>query len=564
MINLERNTEYGSVIGTDESAAGGAFAWKGVPYAKPPVGMLRWRAPAEPDRWTAPRPARQFADPCVQTGRTYGPGRNNQHDRSIGECMGMTTGSEDCLYLNIWTPATAETGPLPVVVFVHGGSNITGYAADPIYDGGALAARANVVVVTLTYRLGIFGFLNLPQLKTGLDAAGDSGNFALLDIIAALRFVNRNIANFGGDPGNVTLMGQSAGAVNICSLQVSPLLVQAAPALVHRMLPISGGISIASDMPPGALPALQPAPVREAQGRALLVQALIAEGVAADDAGAQAWLLDRSDAEIAAWLRARSADSLLSVVLDRLTPLGLAASGPIPDGTVVPADPLAAIRQGAYLRVPLLAGYTRDEGKLFPASLALSPALGGVSGRLLSDADAFNLLFDYDAEREARTTIEQWIPAPYLPVNAPRTGFNARCDVLTRMVFAPNRDLLLDLLCRQQDDVWCYQFDWDELPAPFDDIYGAAHGFDIPFVFGNFGPSVFGAVLNTSANQPGRLALSAAMMDSVGAFARHGDPNHAGLHRAWPVWPATLRFDAGPDATAITVTYPPSPQGEPS
>ena len=317
-------------------------------------------------------------------------------------------------------------------------------------------------------------------------------------------------------------------------------------------------------MPPGALPALQPAAARDAQGQALLVHALIAEGAADDEAGAQAWLHGRSAADAAAWLRGRSAEGLLSIVLERLAPLGLANSGPVPDGIVVPADPLAAIRRGDYLKVPLLAGYTRDEGKLFPASLALSPALGGVSGRLLSDTAAFNLLLDYDPEQPAQTAIEQWIPAQYLPVDTPGTGFNHRSDVLTRMVFSPNRDVLLDLLCRQQDGVWCYQFDWDRLPPPFDAIYGAAHGFDIPFAFGNFGPSVFGAILATRANRPGRLALSAAMMDSIAAFARHGDPNHAGLHTAWPVWPATLRFDAGLDAAAMSVTYPPPAQGTPS
>ncbi|WP_043482034.1 carboxylesterase/lipase family protein, partial [Janthinobacterium sp. HH01] len=562
---MQRNTEYGPVVGVDESVASGALFWKGLPYARPPVGALRWRAPAAPDGWTAPRAATQFGPPSVQTGRLYGPGRNNRHDRSIGECLGQTSGSEDCLYLNIWAPAGAADAakPLPVIVFVHGGSNITGYTADPVYDGAALAVRANAVVVTVNYRLGIFGFLHLPHLKTGADAADDSGNFALLDIVAALGYVQRNIAGFGGDPGNVTLMGQSAGAVNICALLTSPLLIDAAPALVHRAVPVSGGISLAADMPPGAMPALQAAAARALQGHALLVHALIAAGEAADEAGAHAWLGAHSATDAAGWLRARSADQLLSVVLERLTPLGLASAGPIPDGVVMPADPLAAIRSGEYLKVPLLAGYTRDEGKLFAANLALSPALGGVSGRLPGDAAVFERLYDYDGERAPSTAIEDWIPAQYLPAATPHTGFTARCDLLTRMVFTPNRDLLLNLLRAQRDDVWCYQFDWDRLPAPFDAIYGAAHGFDMPFMFGNFGASVYGAVLRTGANQHGRLALSAAMMSSLGAFAWHGDPNHAELGMPWPAWPATLHFDASLDAIALSVQHPPSPSSPP-
>ncbi|MES3021575.1 MAG: carboxylesterase family protein [Pseudomonadota bacterium] len=562
METIERNTIYGPVVGVDESARSGALAWKGLPFAKPPTGELRWRAPREPDCWTAPRPALQFGNACAQTGRVYGPGRNNRYDRSIGASLGATVGSEDCLYVNIWSPASTPAGPLPVIVFVHGGSNITGYTADPLYDGGALAARANAVVVTVNYRLGIFGFLNLPQLKHGLDAGDDSGNFALLDIVKALQFINRNIANFGGDPGNVTLMGQSAGAVNVWSLLASPLLVHAAPQLVHRALPISGGLSLAADLAPGAVAALQPAAAREAQGTALLVHALIAEGVAADEAAAQAWVRAHGDREVADWLRARSADSLLGTVAAQLAPRGLAGSCPIPDGAVVPRDPIAAMRAGHYVKVPVLAGIARDEGKLFPSALALAPALGGVSGRLLDDLTAFGLQFDYLPDDAPQTSVEQWIPAQYLPVGAPGTGFNARTGQITAMIFTSNRDLLLDLLRAQQDEVWHYRFDWDEQPAPFNDIYGAAHGFDVPFLFGNFGPSTFATVMAASANRPGRLALSAAMMDCVAAFCRHGDPNHAGLGVDWPAWPATLLFDAGTDATQISVVQKLSTPGE--
>jgi para-nitrobenzyl esterase len=141
----------------------------------------------------------------VQSGRLYGPGSNNQYDATIGSTLGQTLGSEDCLYLNVWQPARSG-GRRPVVVFVHGGSNISGYTADPVYDGATLAITANVVVVSVNYRLGIFGFLNQTHLKTGANANDDSGNFAMLDIIKALRFIQRNIAAFGGDPARVTLM----------------------------------------------------------------------------------------------------------------------------------------------------------------------------------------------------------------------------------------------------------------------------------------------------------------------------------------------------------------------
>lgn len=549
---MERITQYGTVAGSDESASTGALCWKGVPFAKAPVGELRWRAPVEPDCWSAPRQATQFGNACVQMGRLYGPGRNNRYDRSIGDCLGAVSGSEDCLYLNIWVPSGAS-GPLPVIVYIHGGSNVTGYTADPLYDGAALAVTANAVIVTVNYRLGIFGFLHLAQLKTGDDAASDSGNFALLDIHQALQFVNRNIAAFGGDSGNVTLMGQSAGAVNILALLASPLLSEARPALIHRILPVSGGIAMAADLPPGRLPVIHPAPAHAAQAKALLVHALVRAGCANDATAAEQWITARTAAEVAAWLRAQDAAMLLRVVLDDLTPLGLAGSGPIPDGGVVPLAPLAAIRAGDYCKVPMLAGFTRDEGKLFPSLLALSPALGQQSGRLLSDKEVFNIQYSERHDQPVHARIEQWIPPQLLPVRTPDTGFNARIEQLHDLLFWPNRDGLMDAVRAQQQEVWFYQFDWDQQPPPFDDIYGAAHGFDVPFMFGNFGPSLFAATMNTGANRPGRLALSQTMMRGIGSFAWHGDPNHPALGVQWPVWPAMLRFDASDSAPAISV-----------
>lgn len=255
---LERQTRHGPVVGVDDSAMNGTHAWKGVPFAAPPVGVLRWAAPVDPAPWKAPRLTQQFANACVQYGRIYGPGANNRYDLTIATTLNQAVGSEDCLYLNIWRPADRRGG-LPVIVFVHGGSNVSGYTADPVYDGAALAKAADAVVVSVNYRLGIFGFLNLPQLKTAADPLGASGNFALLDIIKALEFIQKDIAKFGGNPQNVTLMGQSAGAINVWALLTTPLTVQARPQLIHRAVPMSGGISLASNLPPGRLPTLNPA-----------------------------------------------------------------------------------------------------------------------------------------------------------------------------------------------------------------------------------------------------------------------------------------------------------------
>src|SRR3569623_2125192 len=130
---VQRETSLGPVVGV--AAGDGTSSWKGIPFAAAPVGALRWRAPADAAPWTTPRPADRFAPACVQTGRLYGPGANNRYDATIGSSLGQTVGSEDCLYLNVWAPTGTSAHARPVIVFVHGGSNITGYTADPVYDG---------------------------------------------------------------------------------------------------------------------------------------------------------------------------------------------------------------------------------------------------------------------------------------------------------------------------------------------------------------------------------------------------------------------------------------------
>ncbi|HYJ98872.1 MAG TPA: carboxylesterase family protein, partial [Burkholderiaceae bacterium] len=195
----------------------------------------------------------------------------------------------------------------------------------------------------------------------------------------------------------------------------------------------------------------------------------------------------------------------------------------------------------------------RDEGKLFPTLFPLAGGSG--SGRLpsMSDATVFSIAFNYDPEAAPQTTLEQWIPPVYLPVTTPTTGFNAVADKLNQIFFGIGRTEVAAALTTQQSNVWAYRFDWDELPAPFNDIFGAAHSFDLAFAFGNFAPSLYSNISYTTANRPGRVALSDAMMRSIGAFARTGDPNNAALGVPWPAWPSTLRFDATPTAKAISV-----------
>ncbi|WP_369662443.1 carboxylesterase/lipase family protein [Variovorax sp. V15] len=539
---MVRQTVAGKVEGVDDSARTGTWFWKGIPFAKPPVGALRWRAPAAPEPWSGIRPATRFGNACLQIGRIFSPGANNTYDETIGTMLGKPSGSEDCLFVNIWRPATGEKN-LPVLLFIHGGSNISGYTADPLYDGAALAKAANAVVITASYRLGILGFLNVPQLRPGGSEGDDSGNFALLDNMAALRFIRDNVASFGGDPGNVTLSGESAGATNLLSVMTSPM----AKGLFHKAFEMSGGISLASNLPPGTLPSLSPASASLAQGESILEKLLVADGTAADATAAKNYIATRTPAQIAEYLRAQDGGRMLTTVVAA----GLGAVGPIPDGTVIPTDPIGAIAADQYAKVPMLSGNTRDEGKLF-ASL-----LGTIGfpkpGWIVNDAQRFSMMFSFDPDAAPTLKVEDIIDPFYLPVDKAGTGYNAATALITKGLFEANRDNLLDTMKTRQSNIWHYRLDWAQEASPWNDVYGAAHAFDLPFVFGNFGPSVLSNVIRGKANEKGRLALSNAVMASVGAFMRTGDPNTPELGATWAPWPSQLLLDATPTATKITL-----------
>ena len=205
-------TRFGRVQGFADDE--GTLVWKSIPYAAPPVGELRWRAPRDP----APRPG-------IRVSRSFGSGCTQ-----FNPLVGGIRGSEDCLTLNIWRPASPETG-LPVYLWIHGGGNTIGSSVMVNeYRGNRVARASQVVFVSINYRLGPFGWFTLPALREGVSPEDDSGNYGTLDIIHALRWIRDNIAAFGGDPATVAVTGESAGASNVLSLMVSPL----AEGLFHR------------------------------------------------------------------------------------------------------------------------------------------------------------------------------------------------------------------------------------------------------------------------------------------------------------------------------------------
>src|SRR6185369_2277629 len=277
-----RSTEFGQIEGVVETD-GNTISWRGVPFAKPPVGTLRWQPPKAPDAWTGVRSAKEFADACMQIGGLFGPAPKGKDYSAIWETFYKQIGSEDCLYLNIWSPTAAtDASKLPVIVYIHGGSNVVGASFDTLLLGGNLAKNANAVVVTVAYRLGLFGWFAHPAFNTG-DPLRDSGDFAVLDLIQSLKFVKNNIASFGGDPGNVTIMGQSAGSTNVNALIVSPL----AAGLFHKAISLSGGVG-------GSSPT---AAVNKAN--AIINAILIKDRLATDKASADAYRTAQSDE----WIR---------------------------------------------------------------------------------------------------------------------------------------------------------------------------------------------------------------------------------------------------------------------
>ena len=210
------------------------LSFKGIPFAAPPVGALRWREPKPYRSHSRVRAAQSFAAACVQDGS------NTEWNRDIGAAFGAAPSlfsdppmSEDCLYLNVWTPALGTARRLPVLVWIHGGANVSGWSFEPNYIGEALAARGKLVVVSIAYRLGVFGFFSHPDLR----GARVRANFGLLDQIAALRWVHDNIGSFSGDPDNVTIAGESAGGADVGYLMVSP----PAKGLFRRAIAESGG-----------------------------------------------------------------------------------------------------------------------------------------------------------------------------------------------------------------------------------------------------------------------------------------------------------------------------------
>jgi len=431
---------------------------------------------------------------------------------------------------------------LPVIVYIHGGSNVVGSAIDAVYVGDNLANSANAVIVTVAYRLGLFGWFAHPAFNTG-DPIRDSGNFALLDMIQSLKFVKNNISNFGGDPDNVTIMGQSAGATNVNSLIVSPL----AAGLFHKAVAISGAIG-GSSMTSAVN-----------KSNAIINTLLIKDHLATDKDSADAFRTAQSDEWIRNYLMAKSNTDLYTIQVDptggkwgtgslTLQPGSATAQvwgtvAPISDGTVMPANSMAAIKAGNFNKVPQMVGNTSEEGKLFSTAFKVDnfTRVKWMNGTFLGTATGLQL----------EDLVDDTIISPLTPENYDTYAYNNANHVtpapsITTAAFLSFTNSS-NTAYYGQVPLYAYSFNWNKEPAPWDVVYGAWHSGDLPFFFGNFGMNLY-AFGWSDANQAGRLALADAMQKSLAAFIRSGDPNNGSLGVTWDPWTPTeqhkLQFDA--------------------
>jgi para-nitrobenzyl esterase len=475
-------TKYGLVAGYSDK---NTWCWKGIPYATPPVGQRRWKAPLDPVPWLGTRKTRKFGSSAAQVMLFLGP-----------------TGSEDCLYLNIWRPQTSET-ELPVYLYIHGGGNSIGSSATKSYFGNAVAERSNLLYISVNYRIGAMGWFIHPAVTGSGSPEDQSGNYGTLDLVKALEWVRDNIRAFGGDPNNVTIAGESGGAFNVLSLLASPV----AKGLFHRAL-VESGLSL-----------IWSPQVAKAQSDKLLTTLLIKDRKAKSEEEAKALITKMAAKEINEYFRSKSAFTITKSIPTR--DYGMADWRTIfTDGTVIPEEGYDVFSSKEWAnKVPVIIGCTKDEMKLF----------GLMREEPLRNTREYDLVWDYHSLLWRASGVDE--PAS-------------------------------KMASHEAVPIYVYRFDWgsvdDEgqsvLPGSKGRELGAHHAAEIPFFLGMGAAEV--ALLigktHTKHNQLGREKLTDLCMTYLANFARTGNPNDGDLP-LWPAWDNTegrekiLVLDAGID-----------------
>ena len=451
--------------------AGSLRVFLGIPYAAPPVGDLRWKPPAPAAKWTGIRQSTEFGSHCMQS-----PVYDDMNFRDPG-------GNEDCLFLNVWTPAKTSDAKLPVMVWIYGGGFAAGSTSEARQDGEHLAQQG-VVVVSMNYRLGIFGFLVLPELAKESEHNA-AGNYGLLDQVAALRWVQQNIAAFGGDPANVTIFGESAGSFSVSAQMASPL----AKGLFHKAIGESGAAFFSSGL------SFDSRAVREEADSKLINSSLGALSLAQ--------------------LRAVPAQKLLDTFFKPHGPTNF-AFGPDVDGYFLPESVPAIFAAGKQNDVPLLAGWNHDEGSFEVVFSPQRPTVDSMKATAQKEfgakADEFLRLYPATTDAQAFRSMEDFTGDRFIAWSTWK-WMEAQCAT-------------------GKQPVYRYRFDLAPPSDPKGPQLGAFHSAEIEYVFGQL-DSKTGVTWRTADHQ-----LSELMREYWSNFARSGDPNGPGLPK-WPVYSAS-------------------------
>ena len=453
--------------------------FKGIPYAEPPINENRFRPPQKKKPRVTPLECFEFGPKCLQFGGILA---------DLTSMYSIEGKSEDCLYLNLWTPSTTSDNPkkYPVYVYIHGGGFATGSGAEIMFDGTSLAKRG-VIVVTFNYRLGALGFLTLNALK---EESGVTGNYGLMDQIMALTWVKENIAAFGGDPDQITVGGESAGAFSVTGLLLSP----AAKGLFHRAVIESGAIlSIGSFC----------SRTRGNLRKSIQMGQEMAEIFGADDTDQGLKTLREIPAEAFAHLSMVKADQSL--------PLRF-SFWPVFDGVLLPKDPIKALKDGDFNAVDLLLGYNTNESTLFIKNTINTGSYTTMIYEIFGPEHAPTIFqcFPAEDEKETRKALE---------------------DLFTITGFTLGMRIFADYYSDHGQSVYFYNFNYD--PAILKIVgLDTAHSLELPFVFGNL----------INGLPFGRLStLSDQMQTHWTNFMKNGDPNHGGLYKNMLYWPEYQR-----------------------
>ena len=490
-------------------------AWLGLPFAKAPVGQLRWRAPVAAAAQDGVVQALKYQPPCVQFWSPLS---------GVAGEEGQLAGSEDCLYLNVWAPrfdqaaAPAAEQRLPVMVWIHGGGNTIGTANS--YPGHHLAGSQKVVYVALSYRLGVLGWFGHDSIRASAATAEDaSGNYGVLDLIAGLQWVKDNISAFGGNPDNVTVFGESAGGRDVYALLGSPL----ANGLFHRAI-VQSGSATTAPLARAENYTDDPVPGMALSSNEFINAILIQSARASSREEAKSVLRSMGARDVVDFMRERTVEELFAVI----EPAGFGMyrmPQNLRDGYVLPKESLLQrfADKNQYNSVPVILGTNRDESKVFMSQ---------------------------DPEYVA-----QWFGV--IPRIRDLDIYNNAAAYLSGLWKALSVDEPAAVLSQTQDNVYAYRFDWDESPSmwlvDFPNLLGAGHGLEISYVFGDFEGGISIPFLLSEDNEPGRLALSRSMMSYWGEFAFSGDPGAGrnGEEIPWTAWKndgdKTILFDTQAD-----------------